>query len=190
MTDVADRLTELDREAEELGFLGVPYQPPKLTKKDLMWLAGFLDASGSLVTRGAPRLIIRHHDEGVARRFADLTGGRVHGPRIDQIEDRPKPGKKYWLVTLYAYNELKRLYVKLLPYLSPARQREIEQVLASYDPPNPRKIEFGVDNCGYYNAIEASVSGFKKHQRAHEEPCRICTESQRLYYRRRDQGLL
>jgi len=150
---------------------------------DLVWVGGFLDARGSLMTKGIPRLIIRHEDEDIARRIARLTGGTLKGPKRDQFPDRDKPGAPYWLVTLFNYESLKNLFDRIKPYISEARYNEVTAALAGYDPPNAKKVEFSQETCGYYDVIRPNASGYVAHKRRGDEPCRLCTECQRAYYR-------
>lgn len=151
---------------------------------DLLWLGGFLDARGSLITRGIPRLVVRHEDEEIARRVAKLTGGTLKGPKRDKSRQHDDgSGAPYWLVTLYNFHSLKALFERVKPYISEVRYEQIMAALDAYDPPNAKRIEFEQENCGYYDSIRDNASGYVRHHRRGEEPCRMCTECERAYYR-------
>ena len=151
---------------------------------DLLWLGGFLDARGSLISRGIPRLVIRHEDEEIAKRVARITGGTIKGPKQDNFAGRAESAP-YWTVTLYNYYSLKALFERVKPYVSEARYQEIMDALNAYDPPNAKKIEFNQENCGYYDYVQANASGYVAHRRKGEDACRMCTECERAYYRSR-----
>lgn len=152
---------------------------------DLVWLGGFLDARGSLVTKKIPRFIIRVEEREIAERIARITGGALKGPHRDKKARSGELGQSYYLVTLYNFHSVRAFFERIKPYISQARYDEVTSALAAYDPPNARRIEFDRENCGYYDTVQASASGYVRHKRRGEEACRMCTECERLYYRQR-----
>lgn len=153
------------------------------TEKDWQWLAGFVDARGMLnLSRGRPRMVLRHNDFEPLEKIADMLDVNVRGPFRDNFPDRTNVPKPHWIVQISSYSKLADLYAKIGPMLSEKRQEDYRQALATGKPKRvPRITEFAVDNCGHYERPVASQGGYRRHLRLGEPSCRVCLESNRLY---------
>jgi hypothetical protein len=154
-----------------------------LDEKDWIWLAGFLDARGTLgMKNGRARVYVRSSDFEVMNRIGQLLDANVRGPFFNGRGNN----EAAWVIQVYDHDKLSGIFRKIGDYLSETRRAAFADMLHSGKPKRPKmRTTFSVENCGRYTVAIPTLSGYRAHMNAGEEPCRVCMESSRMYYRQR-----
>ncbi len=144
------------------------------TEAEIAYCTGLFEGEGSVFLAFGDR---RHEmklsmtDREPVERFARILGGHVHFQRRARID-----WKDQYVWKIMAWRDVVRVCELLRPGLCSRRQAQIDKVLAL----RPGRM-VGAWACP--TEVTPSTAGYQQHRLRGEEPCAICAESYRLYWR-------